>query len=256
MMKVLIIEDESLSAGKIVDYLFKYDESIEVLAKLDSVEASVQWFRKHNQPDLVFLDIYLSDGICFSIFDEVDVESPVIFTTAHDNYAIKAFELNSIDYLLKPIKYDAIVTALNKYKKVTERVNFKDVKNRLQGLIESIKTGQGQYKSRFLVKSGNKICYIDSMQIAYFYSENKMSFLVTGENHKYAIDPSLDLLQNQLNPKYFFRINRKFLIHINSLKTIHPYFKGRLKIELDPRFHEDITISSDKAQLFKNWLDQ
>ena len=256
MMKVLIIEDEALSAEKIADYLLRFDENIEVLAKLDSVEASVRWFKAHNPPDLVLLDIYLSDGICFSIFDEVDVESPVIFTTAHDEYALTAFKLNSIDYLLKPIKFEALASALNKFRKVTERVNFKEVNIRLQGLIESMKTGQDPYKSRFLVKNGNKIRSIDSMQIAYFYSENKISFLVTKENHKFAIDPSLDQLKGQLDPKYFFRVNRKFLIHINSLKTIHPYFKGRLMIELDPTFHEDIILSSEKAQLFKNWLDQ
>ncbi len=256
MMKVLIIEDESLSAEKIAAYLARYNENIEVLAQLDSVEASVQWFREHDHPDLVFLDIYLSDGICFSIFKEVEVDAPVIFTTAHDKYALKAFELNSIDYLLKPLKYDSFVAALNKFKKLTGGAYIKDIDTRIQGLIESMNSRQVQYKSRFLVKSGNKIRYINSMQIAYIYSDDKMSFLVTGEDSKYAIDSSLDLLQHQMDPNYFFRINRKFLIHINSLKAIHPFFKGRLKVELNPRFQESIIISSKKSQLFKDWLDQ
>jgi DNA-binding LytR/AlgR family response regulator len=255
-MKVLIIEDEPISSEKIVNYLYRYDQSIEVVARLDSVESSIQWFRENDHPDLVFIDIYLSDGICFSIFDEVDVRAPVIFTTAHDSYALRAFELNSIDYLLKPIKYEALSNALKKYSQMAGEIYLKDISARMIRLLESLNLGEEQYKSRFLVKSRNKIRYIDTKQIAYFYAESKLTFLVTEGNDKFIIDNSLNIVQNQLDPKYFFRVNRKFLIHIKSLKTIHPFFKGRLKIELDPPFQEEILISSEKAQLFKEWLDQ
>lgn len=255
-MKVLIIEDEPLSSEKIVNYLSRYDQSIEVVARLDSVESSIQWFRNNEHPDLVFLDIYLSDEICFSIFDEVDVRAPVIFTTAHDSYALKAFELNSVDYLLKPIKYEAISNALDKYRHITGDIYLKDFRARMKGLLESMDPGKKQYKSRFLVKKGNKIQYIDTYQIAYFYAESKLTFLITEWNDEFILDNSLDILQNQLDPKHFFRVNRKFLIHIKSLKAIHPFFKGRLKIGLDPPFSDEIIISREKAQLFKGWLDQ
>ena len=256
MMRVLIIEDEPLSAGKIRDYLARYDDSIQVITMLDSVTSAIQWFSRNDHPDLVFLDIHLSDGICFSIFEQVDVQAPVIFTTAHDKYALKAFELNSIDYLLKPIKYDAVAAAMQKLRNLTGEASPDDLTRRIQGLMESLKETKGQYRERFLVKSGNRIRSVETGQIAYFYSESKMSFLVTRDNHRYVLDSSLDMLQRQLDPKSFFRANRKLLVKFDALKAIHPFFKGRLKIELQPDFRDEIIISSEKAQTFKEWLDQ
>jgi len=169
---------------------------------------------------------------------------------------LKAFELNSIDYLLKPIKYDAVAAAMQKLRKLTGEASPKELNKRIQGFLESLQEAKEQYRSRFLVKRGNKIRSVDTAQIAYFYSESKMSLLVTIDNHRYPIDSSLDLLQGQLDPKYFFRVNRKFLVKFDSLKNIHPFFKGRLKVELEPANREDIIVSSEKAQLFKDWLDK
>jgi two-component system LytT family response regulator len=251
-MKVLIIEDEVPAAEKLVKLIKKYDPNIEILAQFDDVETTVNWFKKNEEPDLMFLDIHLADGLSFEIFNQTDVKCPIIFTTAYDQYAIHAFKVNSVDYLLKPIKYDDFESALKKYKSVYA-TKEPDVPN-FQKIADLIKNQQRAYKSRFLAKAGNFIKTIAIEDVSYFISEDKVTFIVSKKNKMYPINYTLDDLEELLDPGQFNRANRKFLIGIDSIAEIHPYFKGRLKIVLAPKQEEELVVSSGKSSSFKNWL--
>ncbi len=254
-MRTLIIEDEALACEKVVDYLNRYSKEFIVLGCLDSVQAAISWLGANEPPDLIFLDIYLADGSCFEIFEKIEVNAPVIFTTAHDQYAIQAFQVNSIDYLLKPLNYNDFAKALLKLEKVSGTI-FSKLDNRVKELLKTIKSANRPYKSRFLVKCGERIRYIETGEIAFFYSEDKLTFLVTKQQNKHAIDYSLDGLQSQLDPFLFFRVNRKYLMNIHSIKVVDPFYKGKLRIEAFPASAEDIIVSSEKAKDFKKWLSQ
>ncbi len=254
-MKVLIIEDEELAAKKLSKMLREIDASIELIETLSSVKESLTWFKKHDSPDLIFTDIQLGDGLSFDIFENQEIKCPIIFTTAYDQYAIKAFEVNSIDYLLKPVQKDKIRASIEKYEEKkrawSQEENSLDVKS----LLEAINEAKNNYKSRFLVKLGNKIHAVKTEEIAYFYSDNKLTFLVSKKGNKYPIDLSLDDILQQLNPELFFRINRKYIIHLDAASEIKPYFKGRLIISLKPAIDDEVVISADKTPAFKAWLD-
>lgn len=254
-MQVLIIEDEPLAADKLVKLLLEYDVTIKVLGVLSSVETSVAWLKNNVLPDLILLDIHLGDGICFDIFKQVEVKCPVIFCTAYDQYALKAFQLHSIDYLLKPVQYPKLEQSLQKLKEMQHIVKSKTSALRVDDIINIIKNKDVAYKSRFMVKLGNKIKTIKTEEIAYFHSNNKLNMLVTRDGDSYPVDYSLDELIQILNPALFFHINRKLIIHIDAAKEIHPYFKGRLKLVLEPMLDEEIIISSQKTPFFKAWLD-
>lgn len=255
-MNVIIIEDEIVSAKKLKDYCYQYDKDIEIVQILGSVKDAKSWLLNNQHPDLILLDVHLSDGICFSVFDDVDTYSPVIFTTAYDKYAIQAFQLNSIDYLLKPIKYTEFCNALAKLKKIKNDLYKGDFKDKINKIYENLTDHKILYKERFLVKTGKKLKYLPVSDIAYFYADNKLTFLMDNHHKKYPIDFSLDELEMQLNPHNFFRINRKFIVHISAIKEIYSYYKGRLKLELIPPFDDDIIISNEKTPDFKNWLDK
>lgn len=254
-MKVLIVEDEVPAAQRLQDLLDEYG-GIKVLEILPSVESTIKWLQTHALPDLIFLDIHLSDGLSFEIFKQVTVKCPVIFCTAYDQYALDAFQLHSIDYLLKPIPYDKLYNSLEKMKDI--RQSFTTAANPIQmnDIVNMIKKGETSYKSRFMVKSGAKIKAIKTDDIAYFYSHNKLSLLVTRQGEKFPIDYSLDELIHMLNPGFFFHVNRKLIIHIDAAKEIHPYFKGRLKLILHPPIEEEVIVSGQKTPAFKDWLDQ
>ena len=251
-MNIVIIEDEQLAARRLESMIHSYDPSIHVLAKLESVEESVEWFRTNPQPDLIFLDIHLEDDISFAIFDKVQVSSPIIFTTAFDEYAIRAFKLKSIDYLLKPIVQEQLNHAILKYKTWNGEQSIVD----LSKLYELINKKEITYRERFSVAYGQKIKSFELADIAYFYSNEGLTFVVLTDQKHYPVDYSLDNLLNELNPKDFFRVNRQYLIKHSSIKQVHVFPKSHLKLELQPKPDEDIFVSIDKVTAFKKWLGE
>lgn len=235
------------------DYLEKmireYDPKIQVMAKLDSVSSSVIWLQNH-QPDLIFLDIHLADDISFKIFEQVEINIPVIFTTAYDHYAIRAFKLNSIDYLLKPIDREELFRSIDKYKSLhTSQIDLR----LLAGMINQQKP---EYQERFLVSAGQKLRSVPTADVAYFFAEQKLSFLTDHSGRQFIIDQSLDKLETLIDPLHFFRINRQFIVSFRSIKNMTSYSKSRVKLELTPQTERDTIVSVERAADFKNWLNR
>jgi two-component system response regulator LytT len=250
-MKVLILEDETLAADKLESSLLELQPEWQIASRIKSIASAIEWLESNPHPDLIISDIRLLDGLCFEIFARVKVEKPVIFTTAYDQYAIRAFEVNSIDYLLKPVQKDKLKSALGKLQ-VPKDAPLPDY-NEVLNFIKSNKTS---YKSRFMVRLGQRIVAVPSEKIAYFYSESKLTYIVTLDGKKFPLDQPLDELMDLLDPKRFFRANRQFIVAFDSIAEIHPYFKGRIKILLQPKSDEEIVISSDRTPEFKKWIDQ
>lgn len=251
-MKVLIVEDELPAAKQLNKMLHRFRPQTEVLDVLDSVDAAVHWFSGSPLPDLIFMDIQLADGLSFDIFKQVKVVSPVIFTTAFDQYTLKAFKVNSVDYLLKPIEPTELEAAIVKYEAHYISAPAFDPPM-LQQLLQSVH--QPVYKSRFLIKLGQQLSFIPTTEIQYFFSSEGLVYLKTQHNKKHLLDQSLDQLQQELDPKQFFRINRKAIICIKSIQKIHPYFNSRLKITVQPKPGFDMIVSRDRVASFKNWLN-
>jgi len=251
-MKTIIIEDEDYAARRLENMIRECDSSIEIVAKLQSVKESVAWLKNNPHPDLIFLDIQLDDDLSFSIFNQVLVQSHIIFTTAFDEYAIRAFKFKSIDYLLKPILREELYNAIKKFKDMVLPMNQTIDFSSLYDLISKKNI---TYKERFSVIVGQKIKIITVSEIAYFYSLEGISFMVLKNKSEYALDDSLDIISQQLNPKEYYRINRKYLIKIESIAKVHIFPKSRLKLELSPLPNEDLFVSIDKVTAFKNWLD-
>ncbi|GDX51859.1 DNA-binding response regulator [Bacteroidota bacterium] len=251
-MKAIIIEDEKLSADHLALLLRKIDPSIEIIATADSVKRSLELFSKGIMADILFIDVHLADGLSFEIFSKLNIEIPVIFTTAFDEYAIQAFKLNSIDYLLKPIGIDDLKTALTKYQKlksVYQTTIIEDITNAYQNLNK-------QYKNRFMVKSGDTIASIKTEEIAHFISEDSLVILVTTSGKKYSVDYTLDDLETLIAPDLFFRINRKVIIHINTIQKANSYFNSRLKLNSASLSDDDCIVSRERVSDFKKWLDK
>lgn len=249
-MKVIIIEDEVLAARRLKQMINEYDNTIEIVAELESVEESIQWFQKNAEPDLIFLDIHLEDDLSFAIFEKVNINAPVIFTTAFDEYAIRAFKLKSIDYLLKPIVQTELAAALKKYKELTtEQRSSQD----LQKLYEMIVEKKPRFRDRFSVAFGQKIKTFTVQEISYFLSQEGATFAILKNNSSYPVDVSLDKLMNELDPKLFFRINRQMVVNIDAIKEVIVYPKSRLKLELSPEMN-DVFVSLDKVTPFKDWF--
>jgi len=251
-MNVVIIEDESHAAEKLERQLMQLDKSIQVQKKLESVKNAVAWL-KENKPDLIFLDIHLSDGLCFKIFDEVEIKTPIIFTTAYDQYAIQAFKVNSVDYLLKPInKFDLAAS----YEKFTEyhqggnSFDYAALKNMIGDMQEK------KYQSRFLVVQGDSIKTVLVENIAYFFAEGKYAFLVEKSGERFLIDITLEKLIHNLDPDDFFRINRGVIVHLDSIKKMNTWFSRRIKLELNPPFEKETIVSTERVKDFKEWLNQ
>jgi two-component system LytT family response regulator len=254
-MNVVIIEDEHLSAERISSLLQQSDPGIRVLATLDSVSSAVQWFRRHEKPDLVIMDIQLADGLSFEIFNQVKVESPVIFTTAYQEYAIRAFKVNSVDYLLKPVTEEDLRSALSKYRNYFS--GEKDYTPMGRELIENIRQMISRpYKSRFMVKVGDRIKSVDVKDILYFYSFQKGTYLHTAENRDYVIDFTLDALADLLDPDRFFRINRRYIISHESIKDMVTLSGTKLKVLLKHSDDQDVFVSRDRLPDFREWLDR
>ncbi|MFT4031383.1 MAG: LytTR family DNA-binding domain-containing protein [Siphonobacter sp.] len=247
-MKIVIIEDEYFSAEKLSFLLHQIDPKIEILAIIPSVEKGIAWFKSNPEPDLIFSDIQLEDTESFELFNSLDIEAPIIYTTAFDQYALQAFKQNSIDYLLKPIDPDELRSALKKYENQAYRLLKK-------GLRISLPKPKDELKERFLVKKGNSLVIVKTTEVAYFKSDQKLTFLVTHDNQKYIIDPTLEELTEQVNPRMFNRISRNRLVSIDSIRKIHPHLNGRLKLELTPPEDEEVFVSRERVQAFKDWLN-
>lgn len=228
----------------------------EILAHLESIEFSVQWMMQHPFPDLLFMDIELADGQSFEIFNQIAVRCPVIFCTAYDEYALKAFKVNSIDYLLKPVEAHALKQSLEKLKAFKEQFASASTPVDFKLLLEQFSPKPNPtYKKRFLIKVGEKFQQIETEHIAYFLSEDKISFLVTHDQKRLILDNTLDELENMLDPRRFFRINKQFLASYPSIHAIHNYFNGKLKLQLAPDAKMEVLVSREKAPLLKEWLD-
>ncbi|GLB50228.1 LytR/AlgR family response regulator transcription factor [Neptunitalea lumnitzerae] len=250
-MNVLIIEDEKPAARRLSRMLAEL--GVEVSEMLHSVEESLEWFQNNEHPDLIFLDIQLSDGLSFEIFEQIDIQSAIIFTTAYDEYALKAFKLNSIDYLLKPIDDEELEAAVKKFKmRVPEKqqltVDFNEIKKLLVNPIDRT------YKKRFTVKIGQHLKMIPIEEIEVFYSENKGTYAATIEGRSYLLETTLEDLQNDLQPEMFFRVSRKFYININAIKDIISYTNSRLQLKLHNFNDFEIIVSRERVKEFKDWL--
>lgn len=254
-MKVLIIEDEALAAEKLSRTLKSVSPDCEILDILNSVDSALEWFSQNEEPDVILSDIHLADGICFNIYSEVQLQCPIIFTTAYEKYAIQAFEVNSIDYLLKPVQEERLRAALSKYSTLKDRQQ-KDRAGLFEEFKIALSKANREYKSRFLCKVGNKIKSIPTDKIRYFYSKNKMTFIVDESQSRFPVNNTLDEIDNLIDPQNFFRINRQFVVHYSAISEIHPYFKGRLKLKLTPDVDEDIIVSAERSPVFKAWLDK
>jgi len=251
-MNVLIIEDEQLAARRLESMVLACDPTIKVLAKLESVVDSVEWLRANPHPDLIFLDIHLEDDLSFAIFEKVKVDSLIIFTTAFDEYAIRAFKLKSIDYLLKPIVQDELNNAIAKFK----AWNGQNPSFDMSALFDLINKKEVSYRERFSVSYGQKIKSFSVSEIAYFYSTEGMTYAALNDQKHYPVDYSLDNLLAELNPTDFFRINRQYLIRHASIKQVHVFPKSHLKLELWPKPIDDTFVSIDKVTAFKKWLGE
>lgn len=255
-MKALIIEDEELAAKRLISLLKKVNAGIEIQGVCESIVSSVKWLMQNEKPDLIFMDIQLSDGLSFEIFKKIEIDSSIIFTTAFDEYAIQAFKLNSIDYLLKPFNEEELEAAIAKFEKLYGRkeplLNEKEIEAILNGLVKN----QPVYKSRFLVKTGQTFVKISSDEIAYFFVDNKITYLVLKNGKKHITDHVLDDLERELNPYNFFRVNRQYILNADSIEDVHTFFSGKLKVHVIPKSPDEIIISRVKAAAFKEWLNR
>lgn len=249
-MNILLIEDERPAANRLKQLILELLPGVNIFGHLDSITSSVDWLQLNPAPDLIFCDIQLADGLSFEIFERVKISSPIIFTTAFDQYAIKAFKLNSVDYLLKPIDPKELAGAITKFnsQKIKTTIDLSQIKELLQ-------PQKKDYKTRFMVKIGEKIQSVQTSEIAFFMSEERVTFLQTFEGKRYILDSTLDQLEVMIDPKKFFRLNRKYISSFEAIAEIHTYSNSRLKIKLSNCNDNDILVSREKVGALKDWLD-
>ena len=249
-MKVLIIEDEQLASQKLVRLINKIDASIEIVDIIGSIEGATNWLLTHPHPKLIFMDIQLEDGICFEIFENCNIKTPVIFTTAYNEYALKAFKVNSVDYLLKPINPDELKNAIEKFKSVHNKIDF----SKIESVINQFKP---KTKERFLIKVGNHLKSIQTSSINCFYIKERCNFINVGKGKNYDIDYSLDKVEQIIDSKMFFRINRNMIVNFSAIQDIIAYSSNRLKIILTNWSEKDeILVSRERVTDFKKWMDR
>jgi DNA-binding LytR/AlgR family response regulator len=257
-MKILIVEDEELAAKKLAKAVSAIDASAEILGVTDSIKTTVDWLDQNQAPDLILMDIELTDGQSFEIFSRTQVKSPVIFTTSYDEYALKAFKVNSVDYLLKPIQKEELEAALDKYRQLKQAYGQGNSTGggSLEQIIRELQTKlqPKEYRKRFLVKQGQKLISIETEEIAYFYSDGRVNFFKTADNRKYITDYTMDELEEMLDPEQYHRISRSFFVSIKSVNQIHDYFGNRLILELKPSLEKDAIVSREKVNDFKKWM--
>ncbi|CAN5531733.1 LytTR family DNA-binding domain-containing protein [soil metagenome] len=248
-MRILIIEDEQPAADRLKKQLADVDPTIEIIDVLVSIKSSVAWLKSNPSPDLIMMDINLADGLSFDIFNEVTIAAPVIFTTAYDQYALDAFKVQSIDYLLKPIKKEDLQRALSKYHSLVS-LNSTQV----QTILKQLSSAGRDYQKRIIIRYGDTIKMVDIAEVAYFYTEDKINFLCTKENLRYPIDQNLDELETILNHQTFFRINRQFIINIQAIDKMLAWSKSRVKVILKPVTAIETIVSTERSPHFKEWL--
>jgi DNA-binding LytR/AlgR family response regulator len=252
-MNILIIEDEPAAARRLAKLLPAVDPAIKVTAAIDSVEDAIEWFRENDPPDLGFVDVELADGTCFEIFDHIDPGCPLIFVTAYDEYAIRAFKLNSIDYLLKPVDPKELKQAMEKFQRHGKPAE--GTSSNLTALLEHLDAGKKAYKSRFLVKTRDAYYTVSCGDLSYILIEDQLVYLVTRDGKHHPVDSSLDELEKVLDPTQFHRINRQMMVHADAVRSVSKWFNSRLILELSPAHSEEVVVSREKVSGFKKWLD-
>jgi DNA-binding LytR/AlgR family response regulator len=253
-MNVIIVEDEIPAATRLSKLVKAIDTNITILEKIDSVEAAIKYFSKTHEADLIFMDIQLADGISFDIFNTVSISTPVIFTTAFDQYTLKAFKLNSVDYLLKPIDEKELQQAIQKYK---DHFGQKEEQYNADKILKALQQINGtKYKERLLIKKGQQLSYLKTAMLAHCYADGKLCFAIDNNGNKFLLENNLTILETQLNPDKFFRINRHLLVNIEAVKKVHTWLGGRLKLELHPFTEADCVVSRERVSGFKEWLGQ
>jgi len=252
-MEIIIIEDEKFAADNLKKLLTNINPAIQIIEIINSVEDAVNWFKNNPEPDLIFMDIQLSDGISFEIFNKVNIKSPVIFATAFDDYTIQAFKSNGIDYLLKPVSVEELRKAITKFENLRQSFT-KPTENNLVNMLNQFNINEKSIRTRFLIKSGSSFITIIISDIAYFYAEEQVTFIHTLSGKRHICDYTLDSIEKMINSDVFFRINRQFIININCISGIHPYFNSRLKLNIKPEIDKEIIVSRDKTKAFKLWL--
>src|SRR5882724_958268 len=252
-MRVIIIEDEIPAANRLAKMLQSIHDEIEIIKKIDSVELAVNFLRFAQDIDLIFMDIQLADGLSFDIFQQIEVNCPVIFTTAFDQYTLKAFKVNSIDYLLKPIDEKELQVAVDKYQQLYNKKEngFSD---KIIKLVQEM--NNTRYKERLLIKRGQQLNYLKTESTAYCYADGKLCYAVDFSSNKYLLESNLSQLEEQLQPNKFYRINRHLLVNIEAVNSVHTWLGGRLKLELLPATKADTVVSRERVNGFKTWLGE
>lgn len=252
MIKALIVEDEKPAAQRLQHMLASVSNEITIVGQTDSITTTVNWLKNHPSPDLIFMDIQLGDGLSFNIFKEIRVEAWVIFITAYDEYAIRAFEVNSVDYLLKPLKEERLARSIHKYQSLSGHKKAFDIDE----VIRAISAERQNYKKRFMISLGSKIKSINTVDIISFQVIEKNTFAFTNEGRSFPVDYSLDAIEELVNPEGFFRINRQAIVNHAGIKRISVFSKSRIKLETTPKSETELLVSSKKSNAFRKWLDK
>jgi DNA-binding LytR/AlgR family response regulator len=252
-MKVLIVEDEPLAAAQLAALLVQLKPQSEIIAVCDTVESTIKWLKNNPLPDLAFFDIQLGDGLSFEIFKKIELTIPVIFTTAYDQYALQAFKVNSIDYLLKPIDKGEMSIALEKFDRIHNHQIHQITPELIQSLIASV--GKTEYKKRFLVKIGTHLRAVNTDEVLYFYSFQKGTFLKSIDGKNYLLDQTLEVIEQLVDPDQFFRINRKYMVSLVAITDVHAYSNSRLKLKVKNQEEDDFLVAREKVKAFKDWLE-
>lgn len=254
-MKILIVEDEPLAAERLQKLLQEIDRHVEVVAIADSIKSTVAWLNQNDPPDIILMDIELADGQSFEIFGQVTIKSSVIFTTSYDEYALRAFKVNSIDYLLKPVKKEDIKKSLEKYEALRKQFARPTPSVDIGSLLAELKQLHNKTtRNRFLVKMGQRLVSIETSEIAYFYADGRLSYFKTWNNQKYVVDYTIDQLEQMLDSDDYYRVNRAFIVRVKAVAQIHMYFNGKLKLELNPSTEKEVLVSKERAKEFKEWM--
>lgn len=254
-MNILIVEDEAISARRLKSIVMEIDPTFRVLEITDSVQGTVAWLSSHPSPDLMLMDIELTDGKSFDIFEKIDIKCPVIFVTAYNEYAIKAFKVNSIDYLLKPVKQEELAGSIEKLRKIQQQYTTGMPAMNIQHLLQEFQK-QSSYRDRFLIKQADRLIPVEISDIAYFQTHDKSNFIHTFDSKSYVIDLTLDEIEKTLDPKKFFRANRQFIVSAAAVEKIHFWFSSKLKVDLKPKATEEVIVSREKAMAFRSWLGE
>jgi len=252
-VKVLIVEDEPLAAAQLAALLVQLKPKAEIVGVCDTVDSTVRWFSKNPLPDLAFFDIQIGDGLSFEIFKKIELTIPVIFTTAYDQYALQAFKVNSIDYLLKPIDLGEMSVAIEKFDRLHNHQTYQISPELIRSLIASVE--KKEYKKRFLVKINTHLKAVNTEEVLYFYSFQKGTFLKAVDGRNYLLDQTLEVIEQLVDPEHFFRINRKYMVSIEAITDVHAYSNSRLKLKVKNQDEDDFLVAREKVKTFKDWLE-